>query len=111
LTADSPDAALHRVRILAKRARYAAESVQPLHGRDARRFAKAVAEIQAVLGSHHDSAVVENWLRETATANASTGLVAGQLIALEREDRARLRVEFERAWKKASRRKLRDWFC
>jgi CHAD domain-containing protein len=109
LTADAPDHVLHRVRILSKRARYAAESVQRLHGRDARRFADAITSIQTVLGRHHDSVVLEEWLRETSSRRPALGLAAGQLIALERADRMQLRAKFERAWKKASRRNLRTW--
>ncbi|HEY5422397.1 MAG TPA: CYTH and CHAD domain-containing protein [Ilumatobacteraceae bacterium] len=105
----SPDAVYHAVRIKSKRARYAAEAVAPVAGRDARRFADAVAEVQTVLGEHHDAAVAEAWLRAAAKAVPSTRLVAGELIEMEREDRARLRKEFTDVWKKASRPKLRKW--
>ncbi|HZX55908.1 MAG TPA: CYTH and CHAD domain-containing protein [Ilumatobacteraceae bacterium] len=105
----SPDAAFHAVRIKSKRARYAAEAVEPAAGRDARRFAEAVAELQSVLGDYHDSAVAEAWLRSAAKSTPSTRLVAGELIALEREDRARLRKDFDKVWKKTSRPKLRKW--
>jgi CHAD domain-containing protein len=109
LTPDSPDAALHAIRIKSKRARYAAEAVAPLYGREASRFAKAVADVQSVLGEFQDTTVAEAWLREAATALPSTRLVAGELIGFERDDRTRLRAEFEAVWKKASRRKLYKW--
>jgi CHAD domain-containing protein len=105
----SPDAVYHAVRIKSKRARYAAEAVAPVAGRDARRFADAIAEVQTVLGEHHDAAVAEAWLRAAAKAVPSTRLVAGELIEMEREDRARLREQFTDVWKKASRPKLRKW--
>ena len=44
---DSPDGELHACRILAKRARYAAEAVVAIHGRDARRFARRYRSIHA----------------------------------------------------------------
>ena len=52
------DEELHRVRILAKRARYAAEAasaVIPAAGR----HAAAIAELQSVLGDHQDAVVAE----------------------------------------------------
>jgi CHAD domain-containing protein len=109
LAPDSPDAALHAVRIRAKRARYAADAVVPLYGKGARRFARALADVQTVLGEYQDTTVAEAWLRSAAKALPSTRLVAGELIAFERDDRVRLRAQFWKVWKKASRRKLRKW--
>jgi CHAD domain-containing protein len=84
LGADPPDTALHQVRILAKRSRYAAEAVAPVVGKPAARFAAAVADLQTVLGEHQDAVVAQTWLRDAATAQPATGLAAGQLIAIER---------------------------
>ncbi len=109
LVPDAPDASFHAIRILSKRARYAAEAVAPLYGKDARRFAGALADVQTVLGNFQDTTVAEAWLRAAAKAMPSTRLVAGELVGFEREDRARLRLEFLAVWKKASRPKLRKW--
>ncbi|HEX2785684.1 MAG TPA: CYTH and CHAD domain-containing protein [Ilumatobacteraceae bacterium] len=109
LEPDSPDAALHAVRIRAKRARYAVEAVAPLYGADARRLAKRIADVQSVLGDHQDTTVAEAWLRQAAKAVPSVRLVVGELIALERLDRARLREQFQAVWQRASRPKLRKW--
>lgn len=109
LDPDSPDAVLHAIRIRAKRARYAVEAVAPLYGKDALRFARALADVQTVLGKYQDTTVAEAWLREAAKALPSTRLVAGELIAFERDDRAQLRAQFWKVWKKVSRRKLRKW--
>ena len=106
---DSPDTAFHAVRIRAKRARYAVEAVAPLFGREARRLAKRLADLQSVLGDHQDTTVAETWLRDAAKALPSVRLVAGELLAFERLDRARLREEFKSVWAKASRRKLQRW--
>ena len=81
----------------------------PLYGKEARRFARALADVQTVLGNHQDTTVAEAWLRAAAKALPSTRLVAGELIAFERDDRVQLRAEFWTVWKKASRRKLRKW--
>ena len=58
-----PTRHLHAVRIRAKRSRYAAEAVTPALGQPARRFAKAVAGLQEVLGDHQDAVVAATWLR------------------------------------------------
>ena len=90
---DEPtDADLHAVRILAKRCRYAADAVAPVIGEPAHRFADAIAEIQTVLGDHQDTVVAEDWLRATAAATPDGRVAAGELIAIERAERARLRA-------------------
>ena len=109
LRPDSSDAAFHAVRIRSKRARYAVEAVAPLFGDDARRLAKRLAAVQSVLGDHQDTTVAEAWLRQAARAVPSLRLVAGELIAIERLDRARLREQFQAVWQRASRPKLRKW--
>ena len=109
LVPDSPDEDLHEVRILAKRCRYAAEAASKVCGRDARRFGKAIADVQQVLGNHQDTVVAETWLRAAAKAIPSTGLVAGLAIAQERSERATHRQEFASAWATASRHSLRSW--
>jgi hypothetical protein len=77
--------------------------VRPAASRD------AVAEVQTVLGEHHDAAVAEAWLRAAAKAVPSTRLVAGELIEMEREDRPGCARSSTDVWKKASRPKLRKW--
>jgi CHAD domain-containing protein len=105
------DDQLHNVRIRAKRTRYAAEAVEPALGKPARRFAKAVARVQDVLGRHQDAVVAERWLRTTAEhAPASELFAAGQMAAMERADARATREEFPEAWNDASAKKLRDWF-
>lgn len=59
-------ARLHEVRKVAKRARYSAEAIEPAFGRDAARFALALAGLQAVLGDHHDDVVTSQKLRDLA---------------------------------------------
>ncbi len=104
---DPPDADLHQVRILAKRARYAAEAAAPVFGKRASTFAKAVAELQTVLGEHQDSVTAQGWLR--AHARGSLAFVAGELVAIERAAAARARERWPAVWKAARRRELREW--
>ena len=108
---DPEDEALHEVRIRAKRCRYAAEAVAPVVGKDASRFARAVAGVQTVLGDHQDAVVFDAWLREAADRDGSApvAFVAGELVAIQRADAARLRAQWPGAWAEASRGRLRRW--
>jgi CHAD domain-containing protein len=105
------DAQLHQIRIRAKRCRYAAEAVTPVAGKTAARFAAAVEAVQEVLGGQHDAVVAQDWLRRAAAdAPGRAALTAGLLIAVERDAAARARTEWEAAWDRLDRKKLRDWF-
>jgi CHAD domain-containing protein len=108
LDRDPADEALHQVRIRAKRARYAAEAAAPVAGKPARAFAKAVAEVQSILGDHQDAVVAEDWLRRV-DGGRSVALVAGQLIARQQAEAAAIRRAWPAAWKKADAKKLRAW--
>lgn len=104
------DEALHEVRIRAKRLRYASEAVAGVVGRPATALAKSAADLQGVLGDFHDAIVAAEWLRDaTKGATIAQALAAGQLIAREREDAARCREEWQKAWDCLDRKKLRAW--
>jgi CHAD domain-containing protein len=103
------DASLHHIRILAKRCRYAAEAFVPVSGHPAARFGRAMEGLQTVLGELHDAVVAERWLRAAAADSPSAGVVAGQLVALERQQRDELRAAWPRAWHHASRARLTEW--
>ena len=109
LPQDPPDADLHQIRILAKRARYAAEAVAPVARPAVAEFAEAVAAIQEVLGNHHDAVVAEQWLRETGAANRADPLVLGELIGLERAAAAAARAAWPQTWRAARRAHPRSW--
>jgi CHAD domain-containing protein len=105
-----PDEALHRIRIRAKRARYAAEAVKPVVGKPARAFAKAASGLQDELGEQHDAIVGEAWLREKAgSARGTTTLAAGQLIAAERTSAQAARERWRPAWKTVAGKKRTGW--
>ena len=79
---DPSSAELHRVRLLAKRARYAAEAVTPVYGRDAKRFGAALARLQDVLGDMNDAEQLANWLTAAAPhLTPADAFVAGRLVA------------------------------
>jgi CHAD domain-containing protein len=82
---DPPDEVLHRIRVLARRARFAAGSAAPLAAKEARKVAEAAATYDDVLGELFDAALAEERLRAAAaSATAPVALAAGQLVAAER---------------------------
>jgi CHAD domain-containing protein len=110
LPEDPTDEALHHIRIKAKRCRYAAEAVAPAVGKRASAFAKAIADVQAVLGDHQDAVVAEQWLRDVASSTIGREVfVAGQLATLERVEIESTRAAWGRVWETASKKKLRQW--
>lgn len=106
---DPSDIEIHRVRILAKHCRYAAEAVTPLAKPHVAPFAAGIADIQTFLGDYQDSVVAQAWLRETAEVTPTLGIAAGQIIALERLHREQLRNQWREVWKRVSSDRLHRW--
>ncbi len=104
------DAALHQVRIRAKRGRYAAELAASVIGRPARDLATALARVQDVLGEHQDAVVADGWLAKTAPeCSPSEAYALGMLAELERELAVRARASLASAWDAARAPSLRAW--
>ena len=79
-------------------------------GRPAKKLAGAVADVQSVLGDMQDAVVAEAWLRQAGSSgSAARALVAGELIARQRDQQAACRKAWVKPWKKASAKKLRAW--
>jgi len=95
LTPDATDEQWHTVRILAKRARYAAEAAAgTVPG--ARRRARRLAAVQEVLGEHQDAILAQRtWLELAETSP----LTAGRLIERELAAARRARAAFPAAWR------------
>jgi triphosphatase len=115
LQPDSSSADFHRVRIRAKRLRYATEAATELYGRPATSMIRKLAGIQDVLGAHQDLQVLVADLRDLAVDPSlgfepATIFAMGELAA-DRARRARkLRLRFEEpfdrlgpAWKRLYR--------
>jgi len=105
---------MHEVRKAAKRARYAADALAPVYGRDARRFAKATKRLQTVLGDHHDAVVTQPVLRQLAVRAHRDGDNAfsyGRLHARQQARATALQAEYHKAWSRVSRKKLRGWLA
>ena len=101
---DTPDdAMLHRVRILAKRARYAADACVPAAGAPAAECAAQLAALQTVLGEHHDAASTREWLHRQAEAISGVSFIAGEMAALELRNVRRAAQRWRDQWAKISR--------
>lgn len=91
------DRQLHEVRKAAKRARYAAEALEPVVGRRARRVAHRMERIQDVLGEQHDAVTARPVLRELgvgAHLAGQNGFTFGLLSGLEHEAAERARAAY-----------------
>ena len=99
---------LHKVRKRAKKARYAAEVLQPVLGAGARDSASAAKKVQRSLGAHHDTVVAAERVLDLADAAHAEGrdtFTFGVLVMrldaeLAEHDRA-----FRRTWKKAQKQR------
>ncbi len=98
---DSPAYPWHETRIAAKKARYAAEAVEPVFGRPAKELVKALEEVTEILGDHQDAHVAQMTLKSLAAeegVDAPTGFALGLLFALEVDYELALRRDFQRLW-------------
>ena len=103
------DPDLHRIRIRAKRVRYAAEAVAPVSGKKAVRFAAAAAALQDTLGELQDAAVAYDWLAAASRHHPAVAFTAGQLAGFELARAESARAEWPSGWRRLSRDKLRSW--
>jgi CHAD domain-containing protein len=88
------DAAMHRLRIKGKRARYAAELAALPDDRRGAAFVRAAKDLQDVLGSHQDAVVADERLRAlTDGAEPLSAFAAGRLVEQETARRAAARAE------------------
>lgn len=111
LTPESPESDFHRARILAKRARYAAETVSEFvsskPGKRLRLFAEHAESLQNILGEHQDATHARNVLNEFVPQDAfsapATSFALGRMV--ERYDNIALqkRREFFKLWRKLGR--------
>ena len=112
--ADAPDRdrALHQARKDAKRFRYAAEVLQPVWGKDARRLARSAKRLTSHLGARQDTVVSREHLEEiagAAEAAAEGAFTWGRLHAREQGRAERLDRDLDDLWSDMSRKKLRAW--
>jgi CHAD domain-containing protein len=94
---DEPE--LHRLRIVLKRARYAAELAAP-KGKARKRFLADARRLQEILGTHQDAVVAEARLTSTAVFDHDTSIafLAGRFAERQAARRAEARRRLPRAW-------------
>jgi CHAD domain-containing protein len=106
------DEQLHRMRIAAKRLRYAAEASVPAIGKPAKRTAVVAEGVQTALGELHDSAATTQWIERQLADAAITpadAFAAGLITREEDLQQARWRRRARAAWKQVKRKKNRAW--
>jgi CHAD domain-containing protein len=98
------DAAMHKLRIRLKRARYAAELASP-HGATERRFVDDAKSLQDLLGEYQDAIVAEEHLRASAVVDepTATAFAAGRVAERQVARRLQARGQLPRAWKRLRR--------
>ena len=110
--ADDRDVALHETRKAAKRLRYAAETVAPVFGKDAKRLVKAAKKLTTHLGERQDTVVSREQLLQlamTAAAEVEPTFTYGRLHAREQHRATELDAGLPDVWSAVSRPKLRSF--
>jgi CHAD domain-containing protein len=95
------DAELHRMRIKAKRTRYAAELAARKGGKKLTRLGNAAKALQDAIGGHQDASVAEQKVREVAEGPSL--LAAGRIVEHERKRRRDARSALPKLWKRLDR--------
>ena len=106
------DVGLHEARKAAKRARYAAEAVEPAFGKKARRFAKRMKKVQSVLGDHQDAVIARRVAREIGVQAHLAGENAFSFGLLNERAHGAAGESQRQAgsvWKRAARYQARRW--
>ncbi|HEY3868524.1 MAG TPA: CHAD domain-containing protein [Actinocrinis sp.] len=109
---EQTDEMWHRLRIAAKRCRYAAEVCIPAAGADASGFARQMTEVTEQLGSQQDAIVASALLLRAARTPriaAPTGFVLGRLLGDCRVEVLRSRLAFPALWSQVADSGYRAW--
>lgn len=104
------DDELHRLRILAKHLRYAADVSIPVGGKHARRATRALADLQDLLGDHNDARIALDRLRELACDATPDGAwTSGMLGGLQVARTEQCRMRFPDAYRLAMDKSRWRW--
>jgi CHAD domain-containing protein len=116
IAADTPDEALHRLRIRCKRLRYDCETLRDLYGKPVAKMARRLAALQDTLGAHQDAVAAQALIERVAAESAAApdGPAASQAFvrcaAAWREEQLVRRAAFPEAWRAFDRKKPRRVF-
>lgn len=111
--AEDLDRAFHDVRKSAKRLRYAAESLEPAWGRDAKRLRRAATRLTVLLGERQDTVMSRAnllVLSAGAVAQGESGFTYARLHAREQSRADELDRAFDDAWQGVRRAMLNARF-
>jgi CHAD domain-containing protein len=110
--AASPSATvLHKVRIKAKRARYAAELARSSVGKPAARFIKSARAIQDRLGIHQDATQAERHIRQFLKYSTSVraAFLAGRMAERQHHRRETVRKDMKSLFQRLLKRGKKAW--
>jgi CHAD domain-containing protein len=100
----TPSATWHAARIKAKRARYTAEALSPIFGKDVQKLSVRLADTTEVLGSHQDAFVAQQLLRDVAPGcDGETAFALGMLFEREVDFEMADRETFLATWSRTKR--------
>jgi CHAD domain-containing protein len=105
----SPESDLHRLRVRAKRLRYALEVFEGLAGDRTAMLTKRLTKLQRLAGDHHDAVTQSAWLRGEMTAfagDAEALVVLGAIVEGLRRRARRTARDVPGQWKRTMRPKL-----
>jgi len=113
LTSDSSMREFHKVRIRAKKLRYALEVAAPTYAKPAKRMIAALQKLQSRLGAQHDAHVLAGYLAQLALHppkefTAATLFMMGRLAQLNAAEAARLGRKVEKPWRKVRGRRWKS---
>ena len=110
---DSPDTALHALRIRCKKLRYVCEFFADLYDPEAGRLSCRVTELQDALGEHQDACVAQTMLEGFAlgmpvrrAADRRLGLALGHLLAHHAQHAHEARQAFVDLWSRLDQKKV-----
>jgi CHAD domain-containing protein len=109
---EAEDEIWHKLRICAKRGRYAAEVCVPLAGADATGLAEQLTRLTEALGRQQDAAMASAVLARAAQTPrivAPTAFALGRLLGAQRAEITRARAAFPDLWAEVSRPEHRSW--
>ena len=111
LSSEPTDDQLHRVRILTKRARFAAELAAGVTGKAADNFLEKAKQVQDVLGEHQDASVAESRIHAFAAglSDPSAAFAGGRLAERQLARKIAARNDFPAALRALLRSGKKTW--
>lgn len=111
LPAQAEDEDLHRVRRLAKKARYTADLVKASGGKKVAKYLEDIKQLQEVLGDFQDSVVAEDRIKAFLPDAKSTleSFVLGRMAELQATKKRRVRTDFPPVWSKVKKSGNKAW--